>query len=59
MLAPKYENTLSAYLRSLHFVAHSDTLYIVQKGPFSQIRSHIMVFYIHGANSDIKILMEH
>ena len=37
----KYENTLGVYLYSLLIFASSDTLYIAQNGPFSQIHSHM------------------
>ena len=38
----KVRNMLGAYLHSLCVFAHSDTLYIVRSGPFSQIRLHIV-----------------
>ena len=38
----KYENTLSAYLRSLCVFVCSDTLYIARSGPFSNLLTYFM-----------------
>ena len=37
----KYENTLGAYMHSLHVSTHGDTLYTARNGIFSQIRSNM------------------